>query len=68
MNARTRRKFEQPTGAVAINITVPAALVPRLGEILTKYGFNGPADYFQSRIRLDSGLVLNNSNNVQTGN
>jgi hypothetical protein len=44
--------------AVAVNITLPPVLHERLFEIVERQGFSGPSDYFQSRIRLDSGLGL----------
>lgn len=62
MNGRTRRKFGQ-NGVVPINTTLPSVLLPDLEKIIVKFGFKGPSDYFQSRIRLDAGMTLANGQN-----
>ena len=62
MSETRRRKFGKQ-GAVTINTTLPAALVPELEKIIVKFGFKGPADYLQNRIRMDAGLVLSNGQN-----
>lgn len=64
MNSRTRRKFGQ-NGAVPINTTLPAVLLPELEKIIVKFGFKGPSDYFQTRIRQDAGMILSHG---QTSN
>jgi hypothetical protein len=51
------RKYRHET-AVAVNITLPPVLHTKLGKIVRQFGYTGPSDYFQSRIRLDAGLNL----------
>jgi len=60
MNGKKLSKLSKPAyeQAVPINITLPPSLHQRLPEVVRKFGFKGPADYFQSRLRKDAGLDL----------
>jgi len=62
MSIRNRRKYGR-NSAVPINTTLPPVLVPALEQIIVKFGFKGPSDYFQNRIRLDAGMQLTNGEN-----
>jgi hypothetical protein len=56
MRGKRKHRGEQ---SVPLNLTVPGSLYPKLQEILARHGFSGPSDYFQSSIRRDAGLALN---------
>jgi len=44
--------------AHSLNISLSPWCCVQLKGIIKRLGFSGPSDYFQARIRLDSGLHL----------
>jgi hypothetical protein len=64
MKRGTRRKFGQ-NGVVPANMTLPQLLLPELVKIILKFGFKGPSDSIQNRIRFDAGLTLNHVQTTQ---
>lgn len=54
---KTKRKRASDR-AVRFNVTMPPSLAQEMEKIRRQYGFAGPSDYLQARVRKDAGLEL----------